>query len=480
MQQRLVCASTFVAMTIALAGCLGPDDGESDTELAMEDSTGDQPGGGPVTPERIASGGDCSPAMGAGTEHGGDVTADEVWAAADGPHRITANLRVLATVTVEPCVHVVVDPGVTIEVGSSSAPGTLVAQGEATDDEVLPILFEATQPDAPWGRMWVWPTGVLELSVAGLVDGGAAQSDELGALVVQGVATGTNGGDVTPSTTLDRVLITRSRSHGLNLDGWAALTEASTQVWIRDGGSDSAPSAVRIEPGVGYSLPTGLEISGNLRDEIVVRTSKAFMRDDTWADHGVPYRQLGILYLNPGEYGALATLTIEPGVTVAFDESAGTGIIVGSSDTREGMLVADGTEDAPILLTSAQDGPAAGDWMGVVFSYVPQTGSIIRHARIEYAGAESGHNGYGCGPMDNDAAIIVHGRMPDDTPPDAVVTDTEFADIAGGTVIVSGWTGDGPNLSERNVFGAGTPACKVSRPKGDTGSCDGEPPLCWP
>ena len=481
MRQRSSLAPLFFATTLVVPGCqTSPDDPASDTEPPAEESSGGEPGGGEVTPERIASGGDCPAPTGPGTEHGGDVTADETWTAADGPHRITSNLRVLATVTVEPCVHVVVDAGVTIEVGSSSAPGTLVARGEVTDDEVLPILFEAAQADAPWGRMWVWATGELDLSVAGLVDGGAAQNDEPGALVVQGVATGTNGGTVTASTTLDRVLIAGSRSHGLNLDGWGALTEASTQVWIRDGGSDTAPSAVRIEPGVGDSLPTQLEISGNVRDEILVRTSKAFMRDDTWADHGVPYRQLGILYLNPGEYADKATLTLEPGVTVAFEESAGSGIIVGSADTRQGVLVADGTTDAPIVFTSAKDAPAAGDWMGVVFSYVPLSGNHIGHARVEYAGGESGHDGYGCGPMDNDAAIIVHGQAPDDGPPAAVVSDTEFADIAGDTVIVSGWTGDGPNLSDGNTFGSGTPQCKVSEPRTDTGACDGTPPLCSP
>jgi hypothetical protein len=105
-----------------------------------------------------------------------------------------------------------------------------------------------------------------------------------------------------------------------------------------------------------------VEISGNLRDEILVETSKALMRDDTWANHGVPYRQRGILYVNSGIDGTSATLSIESGVTVAFDESAGSG------------------------------NPAAGDWMGVVSRYVPTVGSTISYAHIEYAGGDSGHD----------------------------------------------------------------------------------------
>src|SRR5690606_27341043 len=227
----------------------------------------------------------------------------------------------------------------------------------------------------------VWPMGELEMSVAGILHGGGATTDDVGALVVRGVASGTNHGEPVPSTTLDRVLVSGSASHGLHLSGWGALSDASTEVWIRDGGSESAPSAVRTEPGVVSSLPPALEVGGNVRDEILVQTSKAFMRDDRWADHAVPYRQIGILYVNSGEDGRSATLTIDPGVTVTFEDAAGSGIIVGSSDARPGALVAEGTEAAPIAFTSAEETPAPGDWMGVIFQHVTAS-SRIAHASI--------------------------------------------------------------------------------------------------
>lgn len=176
------------------------------------------------------------------------------------------------------------------------------------------------------------------------------------------------------------------------------------------------------------------------------------------------------------------TLTIEPGVTIAFEVGSGSGIEVGTADARQGILVAEGTAEAPIRFTSAQGAPAAGDWMGIIFANVPMSGNHIAYATIEHAGGESGHDGFGCGPGDNDAAIIVHGQGMDNAAPDPVVDNTSFDQIAGETVIVSAWTDDaGPDLSASNEFGASTPACKVSRPqRGGTGDvCDGDRDVCW-
>jgi hypothetical protein len=464
---------------LVILGCPAPaEDPSLDTDATTGDAdTTDGDPIGPVTPELIASRGTCPEVVGQGVTHSGDITADETWAAADGPHHITYHLRVHATLTIEPCALVTIDPGMIIEIGGTTEIGRIVANGEADGDDVRPINFRAAQDGDPWGEINLWPTGELELSIAE-IDGAGANTDYGSALVVNGVAGGTNGGEPVQSTTLDRVLITNAVGHGLELTGWGAFTESSHDVWIRGCGAE----AVRVEPGVAASLPTGLEVEGNARDEILMTTIKAFLRDDTIRDLGVPYRQLGPLYVAPGIDAAPVTLTIEPGVTIAFEESAGTGIIVGSSDARQGVLVAEGTADAPILFTSGTDAPAAGDWMGIVFRYVPLSGNHISFAQLEYAGGESGHNSFGCGPGDNDAAIIVHGQGEEDAAPAPVVDNSAFDHIAGETVIVSGWVSDdGPNLAESNTFGAATPSCKVSRPArtGAGDVCDGGRDMCW-
>lgn len=477
--EPLTCMTRLVpclAFTVALASCVDLDDPD---EMDVDD---DLDGEVATTPDQLARRGSCPDVTGPGVEHFGAVTADEVWTPEDNPHRITSDLRILATVTLEPCVQVLLDAGVSIEVGSSSSPGQLIARGGAADDSVRPVNLQATDPAEPWGRLYVSPLGELDLSVAAIQDGGASTTGDLGALVVVGNAAGTNTGEPVASTMVDRVLIERSRSHGLNLAAWGALRDGSEALWIRSCGGEGAEAAVRLEAGVAASLPPDLAVAGNVRDEILMTSSKTFMRDDRLRDLGVPYRQRGVLRVAPGADGAPVTLTIDPGVTLGFEADADSGMVVGTSDARQGILVAAGRADAPIVFTSALDEPAPGDWAAVILAYTPRGETRIEHAMFAFAGGESGHDSFGCGPKDNDAAIIVYGQGTELVSPDPIITETEFDRIGGETVIVSGWIDDdGPDLSEGNRFGAETGACKVSRPRrtGSGDNCDGDRTTCW-
>jgi hypothetical protein len=445
-------------------------------------------GQGQVSPETLASRGACAPLSGSGTTHDHFVTGNETWTAAASPHRVTADIRIDATVTIEACAVVLVGEGKSIQIGTDATAGRIVARGLAPGDgqspDLRPILFDAIDPTRPWGQLLVEAGGTLDLSLAVLRKGGAVSQGPRGALVLRGLAGGTNTGDVVPLATLDRVLITGAASHGLTLEAWGAPTDASTRVWVRNCGSDDYPSAVRIEPGVAATLPAGLEVSGNRRDEILMTTSKTFTRDDRLGDHGVPYHQKGVLYLNPGADGAPVTLTIDPGVTLAFEQEVGSGIEVGSSSTRPGVLVAEGTEASPVRFTSASATPAPGDWESLYFRYFPLSGNHVSHAIIEYAGRLATTTGFGCGPSHNDAAVVILGQGPDEKPPASAFLDhCAFDHDAGTTVIVSGWVDDtGPDFSESNTFGSDSPGCKVSRPQrtGAGDRCDGGRAVCWP
>lgn len=449
-------------------------------------------GGAALTPDALVAATGCTPATGAGTTHDTTITADETWTAAGSPHRVPFNLTIEATVTLEPCAVVLVGKQVSISVGNSPKVGAIVARGEVTqaaDGSVAarPVIFQPADAAAPWGQLFVSPGGTAELAVVAILDAGDTTFGDGGALRVSGNAGGTNDAPVLRSTTVDRVLIRGSRSYGLHLDGWGALREASTTLWIQDSGSDERPYPVRLEPGVAGTLPRGLSTRGNRREGVLMSTSKAFSRDDTLRALGLPYIQRGALYVAPATDGPPATLTIEPGVTLAFEASAGSGVFFGSTATRQGQLVAEGTAAAPIVFTSAKPTPAAGDWMALYFRYYPKTGSRVRHARVEYAGGDSGTNGYGCGPeaADNDSAVILAGQGDQgaEGPDTAFITETTFDHIGGATVIVSGWYGDGPNFSTGNTFGAETPACKVSQPRTnlDRGGdfCEGRRGVCW-
>ena len=82
-----------------------------------------------------------------------------------------------------------------------------------------------------------------------------------------------------------------------------------------------------------------------------------------------------------------AILTIEPGVTLAFE--SGLGIGIGYDDSTSGKLVAVGTAQSLITFTSAAASPAAGDWSGIYFWGGTMGGTKIAYANLDYCGSDS-------------------------------------------------------------------------------------------
>jgi hypothetical protein len=442
------------------------------------------------TPDELASGGNCPAPTGAGTTHEGVITADETWTAAGSPHKVTAALDIRAKVTIEACAVVQVAKDATISVGEPDVPGSLVALGTSElvngQRDVRPVTFDALTAGSAWGPLLVQPKGTVQLAVTALLNGGADVAGNRGALMVRGVAGGTNDGPITRSARVDHVLIERSASYGVNLEAWGTFTADSTALWVRKSGSADFPSAVRLEPGIAATLPSPLVATGNLRDEVLLLTSKTFMANDTLVSRGLPYRAKGPLYVSASQDGAPVTLKVEPGVTLAFDTDVGSGMYVGSSETRQGILQAIGTAALPILFTSAHSPQAPGDWMALSFRKTPATGSQISYAKVEFAGADATTSGFGCGPVDqgNNAAVIVLGLGAQSTgPATAWIDHTTFENNAGSTVIVSGWVGDGPSFAATNTFGSGSAGCHVSQPQRDTSvtggdACEGRRNVC--
>ncbi len=81
-----------------------------------------------------------------------------------------------------------------------------------------------------------------------------------------------------------------------------------------------------------------------------------------------------------------ATLTVEKGAKLSFE--AGIHLWV-----DYGKIVAKGTEDEPIVFTSANSSPSAGDWEGIVFESKTTAGNVFDHVTIEYAGHASWTHG---------------------------------------------------------------------------------------
>jgi hypothetical protein len=80
-----------------------------------------------------------------------------------------------------------------------------------------------------------------------------------------------------------------------------------------------------------------------------------------------------------------ATLTIEPGVTLHFNPD--TKFSIGYNGPAK--LVAVGTAADPIVLTSSNSSPGAGDWVGVQLWSSTMNGTKLGYLKLDYCGSNS-------------------------------------------------------------------------------------------
>ena len=82
-----------------------------------------------------------------------------------------------------------------------------------------------------------------------------------------------------------------------------------------------------------------------------------------------------------------AVLTIEPGARLSFGPD-------GYLEVVYGRLVAKGSDDAPIVFTSSNKDPAAGDWPGLFFDDKTMNDTVLDKVTVEYAGRDA-HGSHG-------------------------------------------------------------------------------------
>lgn len=96
-----------------------------------------------------------------------------------------------------------------------------------------------------------------------------------------------------------------------------------------------------------------------------------------WTVAGSPYIATSSVII-----GTMATLTIDPGVTVKFNG--------GKSLTINGKLLAIGTSSNLIAFTSNVAGPHAGDWVEIGFAPGSDPASRVSYATVSYGGGVNG------------------------------------------------------------------------------------------
>jgi hypothetical protein len=409
------------------------------------------------------SGVGCPAPTGGPTNHPGTV-GTETWTAAGSPHRVPLNTVVSGTLTIEPCAEVLIGAGLTLSIEST---GKLVAEGLADK----PIHIGAIDPAKPFAKIRTNNGGTVRLAYVNMDGCGDPLNtipDLTGALDLQ-------SGDVTAPTKpilyVAHVTITGSRSNGIVTRGGAGFAPGSTDLTITGSAQFPISSWSRAIDGI----PAG-NYTGNAHDEILIPAiggHEAMQESATMHERGVPYRignqgSAGTLYVGSTAVGApVATLTIEPGVTIRVKKG---GVILIESASlaapARGALIAVGTAAKPIVFTSLQPVPAAGDWIGVWFDSIPDANDKMDYTRVEYAGATSTSGSSACNtPGPNDAGIRVFGL-----PAGQFITNTTILSSAGHG-IDRGWRDNTkPDFLATNTF-TSIAKCKQTYPKDTSGAC---------
>ncbi|MFT3692524.1 MAG: hypothetical protein QM831_05235 [Kofleriaceae bacterium] len=453
---------------VVLAACGGDDGHREITDAA---------------PMEVDAAPACAVPTGAGTMHSMPISADETWTAAGSPHIVTTDISIKgATVTIEPCATVRVAAGKSIVIGGTAgAPAAAInGRGDATH----PITWSANAAGTHWGMLRVFETGALDFESTTLTDGGENSTAQNGGGTI--VVVGHNMLPLEQNLKLQNVAVMNSGGFGVNVQSYAAFSDDSHDVVISGAGVEGPVSAaldseypLYIAPPALHTIPTGT-YTGNAKDGFLVYDPGVVRVDETIHDRGVPYVMIANLSMTPAmseANGGLLTLTIDPGVTMAFAHGSGVsfGLNLGTSGGGTAdliyptKLVANGTAQKPIVLTSQYPTKAPGDWGGIQWAGGPPSGNAISNLRIEDAGGVRGDESFGCGPNDNDAAIIIMNW----TPADAFMSNLTIIDSAAGGV-VSGWVSDtaGPDFKTGNTFTNIGNGCDVSIHKAMT------PPAC--
>jgi hypothetical protein len=437
--------------------------------IACSGGAGEGEGGGGQDPDEDEPKVCVAPTSGPTIHQAGAIESDETWSADASPHIVEGFIAVRgATLTIDPCATVEFKneyAGLTVAYPGSPTTGNLVAEG--TKDQ--PIRFEG-QDGARWGHVLVEAGGTARFAHVTMTDGGGY--DPRGAsLIVNGDGTMPTRRDVF----VDNLTIVRSLGAGVVLDRLGGFAPESKSLTITESGSEAKLPypLVTDEHGID-TLPRG-DYTGNTIDKIYVNPTSHLEETSTMKNLGVPYAVGSFadddFVVGAGSQGEAITLTIEPGTRIemfpgtSFKIEHYTGEFLAS-----GAVIAEGTEDAPIVFTSGSDEPTAGDWQGLWFGGVARSDNSFRHVRIEYTGAWCGCIFTGCSAIEEYEGAVIFSQEP----PRAFFEDSVIADAAANGVVL-GYAGNMVDLASGFTF-EDVAGCRQTLP--NPGQCPNPKPAC--
>jgi len=317
---------------------------------------------------------------------GGDITQNTTWDLAGSPYIVLGSITVKngATLTIEPGVEVraEVGAGVLITIGGIFTNGTLIADGT----EQLPILFTSNtnnkQPGDWAGIALVQGTqdstvlNYCTIEYAGSL--GLNMTGSSAATVTNSIIRKSSGDGVemTNSITFDGNTVTENNGKGIRISG-GLPTIRNTTISNNGGIAVTAFSIKDVR-----NMSTGNVITGNGQDMIEwtdpATTNVNFSM--TLHHQGVPYVASSTIKITNN-----STLTIEPGVEIRFKPQLGLSLQAGDPPSQTGTIVAQGTDQQHILLTSNAAKRTPGDWTGIRFTQYTGASSF-NYVDVEYGG----------------------------------------------------------------------------------------------
>jgi len=292
-----------------------------------------------------------------------NITASTVWTAdnvyiVDGLISVTDN----QVLTIMPGTVVKFTEGSEFDIGNGDY-GTIKAIGTAEE----PIVFTsaaAIPQKGDWNGFWLYD-GANSCDFAYCVfEYGGGYSEEQGVMNLRGTEASFN-------------FCTFTQSGGYGIE----LRDCGFTLFTNNIISDNFNYEIKMNAGYVHTLGTN-----NIYDGKSILVAGGYLDVPgtfVWTNQGVPYFVTETMNIGST---AGTTLSLNAGITLKMGKD--TEIGVGYSDNF-GSIVAQGTSDNPIIITSGSAFPAKGDWYGIWLYESTMPGTIFNNCEISYGGGYS-------------------------------------------------------------------------------------------